>query len=70
MLAQTVNGLYGAEVTHLRGPRKSKQAVDLAALERVSWFDHYRLMGPLRYIPPAELEANYRQRRAGQAATV
>ncbi len=69
-LAETINGLYKAEVIHRRGPWKTKQAVELATLEWVAWFNHHRLMGPLGYVPPAEFEANYHQQRAGQAVTV
>jgi transposase InsO family protein len=69
-LAETINGLYKAEVIHRRGPWKTKQAVELATLEWVSWFNHHRLMGPLGNVPPAQFEANYQQQRAGQAATV
>jgi transposase InsO family protein len=69
-LAETINGLYKAEVIHRRGPWKTKQAVELATLEWVSWFNHHRLMEPLDYLPPAEFEANYHRHRAGQAATV
>ncbi len=69
-LAETINGLYKAEVIHRRGPWKTKQAVELATLEWVAWFNHHRLMQPLGYVPPAEFEANYHQQRAGQAATV
>ncbi len=69
-LAETINGLYKAEIIHRRGPWKTKQAVELATLEWVSWFNHHRLMGPLGNVPPAEFEANYHQQRAGQAATV
>ena len=69
-LAETINGLYKAEVIHRRGPWKTKQAVELATLEWVAWFNHHRLMGPLGYLPPAEFEANYHRHSAGQAATV
>jgi len=69
-LAETINGLYKAEVIHRSGPWKTKQAVELATLEWVSWFNHHRLMGPLGYVPPAEFEANYHRQSAGQAATV
>jgi len=68
-LAETINGLYKAEVIHRR-PWKTKQAVELATLEWVSWFNHHRLMEPLNYILPAEFEANYHQQRAGRAASV
>jgi transposase InsO family protein len=69
-LAETINGLYKAEVIHQRGPWKTKQAVELATLEWVSWFNHHRLMEPLGYLPPAEFEANYHHQCAGQAAPV
>jgi len=67
-LAETINGLYKAEVIHRRGPWKTKQAVELATLEWVAWFNHHRLMEPLGYLPPAEFEANYHRQRAGQTA--
>jgi putative transposase len=58
-LAETINGLYKAELIHRRAPWKTKQAVEVATLEWVAWFNHHRLMEPLGYIPPAEAEANY-----------
>lgn len=57
-LAETINGLYKAEVIHRRS-WKTREAVELATLEWVAWFNHHRLMEPLGYIPPAEAEANY-----------
>jgi len=67
-LAETINGLYKAELIHRRGPWKSREAVELATLEWVSWFNHQRLMEPLGYIPPAEAEANYYRQLTGQVA--
>ncbi len=58
-LAETINGLYKAELIHRRAPWKTREAVELATLEWVAWFNHHRLMEPLGYIPPAEAEANY-----------
>jgi putative transposase len=58
-LAETINGLYKAEMIHRRAPWKTKEAVELATLEWVSWFNHHRLLEPIGYIPPAEAEANY-----------
>ncbi len=58
-LAETINGLYKAELIHRRAPWKSKKAVELATLEWVSWFNHHRLLEPIGNIPPAEAEANY-----------
>jgi transposase InsO family protein len=58
-LAETINGLYKAELIHRRAPWKTKEAVELATLEWVHWFNHHRLLEPIGYIPPAEAEANY-----------
>ncbi|MDT7834114.1 IS3 family transposase [Aquabacterium sp. OR-4] len=65
-LAETINGLYKAEVIHRRS-WKTREAVELATLTWVSWFNNHRLMGPLGYIPPAEAEANYYRQLASQA---
>jgi len=67
-LAETINGLYKAELIHRRAPWKTIEAVELATLEWVSWFNHHRLMEPLGYIPPAEAEANYYRQLASQVA--
>ena len=58
-LAETINGLYKAEVIHRRGPWRSFEAVEFATLEWVDWFNHRRLMEPIGNIPPAEAEARY-----------
>jgi transposase InsO family protein len=58
-LAETINGLYKAEVIHRRGPWKSLTAVEFATLEWVDWFNHRRLLEPLGNIPPAEAEKRY-----------
>lgn len=55
-LAETINGLYKAEVIHRRGPWRSLERVEFATLEWVDWFNHRRLMGPIGSIPPAEAE--------------
>ena len=67
-LAETINGLYKAELIHRRAPWKTKESVELATLEWVSWFNHHRLLEPLGYIPPAEAEANYYGQHNRQAA--
>jgi putative transposase len=58
-LAETINGLYKAEVIHRRGPWRSFEAVEFATLEWVDWFNRRRLLEPIGNIPPAEAEANY-----------
>jgi putative transposase len=67
-LAETINGLYKAELIHRRAPWKTREAVELATLEWVSWFNNQRLLAPHGYVPPAEAEANYYRQLAGQAA--
>ena len=66
-LAETINGLYKAEVIHRRGPWRSFEAVEFATLEWVDWFNNRRLLGPIGNIPPAEAEAAYYAQIAGQA---
>ncbi|AEJ00185.1 Integrase catalytic region [Nitrosomonas sp. Is79A3] len=58
-LAETINGLYKAELIHKQGPWKNRESVELATLNWVFWFNHQRLLGPIGYIPPAEAEAQY-----------
>jgi putative transposase len=58
-LAESINGLYKAEVIHRRGPWRSIEAVEFATLEWVDWFNRRRLLGPIGNIPPAEAEANF-----------
>jgi transposase InsO family protein len=69
-LAETINGLYKAELIHKRAPWKSREAMELATLEWVVWFNHHRLLEPIGYIPPAEAEANYFWQLAEEATTV
>lgn len=57
-LAETINGLYKAEVTQRRSWR-SRNELELATLRWVDWFNRRRLLGPIGFIPPAEAEANY-----------
>ena len=58
-LAETINGLYKAEVIHRRGPWRSMEAVEYATLEWVDWFNNRRLLEPIGNIPPVEAEAAY-----------
>ncbi len=57
-LAETINGLYKAEVVHRRSWR-TLQDVELATLEWVHWYNRHRLLGPLGYVSPAEAEEAY-----------
>jgi putative transposase len=58
-LAETINGLYKAEVIHRRGPWRSFEAVEFATLTWVDWFNKRRLLEPIGNIPPAEAEERY-----------
>ena len=58
-LAETINGLYKAEMIHRRGPWRSFEAVEFATLEWVDWFNTRRLLEPIGNVPPAEAEARY-----------
>ena len=68
-LAETTNGLYKAELIHRRAPWKTREAVELATLKWVSWFNYHRLLEPIGYLPPAEAEANYWRQQAQVSAT-
>jgi transposase InsO family protein len=59
-MAETINGLYKAEVIHKRRWR-TRAEVELATLEWVDWFNHRRLLEPIGNIPPAEAEERYYQ---------
>jgi len=65
-LAETINGLYKAELIY-RQSWKSREAVEMATLKWVHWYNHQRLLSSIGYIPPAEAEANFHQQQTGQA---
>ena len=66
-LAETINGLYKAEVIWRRGPWRNFEAVEFATLKWVDWFNNKRLLEPIGNIPPAEAEARYYAQTAGHA---
>jgi putative transposase len=47
-LAETLKGLYMAELIHCRAPKKTKESLEWATLEWVSCFNHHhhRLLEP------------------------
>lgn len=51
-----------------RSPWKTKAAVELVTLERVSWFNHQQLLEPIGDAPPVEAEQRYYQQLSAQAA--
>jgi putative transposase len=62
-LAETIIGLFKAEVIHRRGPWRSFEAVEYATLEWVDWFNTRRLLESIGNIPPAEAEARFYEQR-------
>jgi putative transposase len=68
-LAESINGLYKAELIHRRAPWKTRESVELATLQWVHWFNHHRLLEPIGYIPPAEAEVRYYRQFAERSET-
>jgi putative transposase len=66
-LAESVIGLFKAEVIRQGGPWKGLEDVEFAVLEWVWWFNHHRLLEPLGYLPPAEYEEAFHSRQESQA---
>ena len=58
-MAETVIGLYKAEVIEARGPWRHLEAVEFATPEWVDWFNRRRLLEPIGHVPPAEYEEQY-----------
>lgn len=50
-LAETIDGRYKATLIHRRRLWRSFDAVELAALEWVDWFNHQRLLAPFSDTP-------------------
>jgi putative transposase len=66
-LAETVHGLYKAELIERQGHWRSVEQVELATAGWVHWWNERRLHSALGYVPPAEHEAAYWQRQAAAA---
>jgi len=66
-LAETVNGLYKAEVIHRRPSWRRREDVEWATLHWVDWYNNRRLTELLGNIPPAEAEAAYYSQIPGLA---
>jgi putative transposase len=58
-LAETVNGLYKAEVIWRQQLWPNASAVEMATLRWTDGFNNHRLFGAIGHIPPAESETNY-----------
>ena len=63
-LAETVVGLYKSELINPQRPWKTLEALEIATLHYIDWFNNRRLYEENGDIPPVELEqAYYRQYR-------
>ena len=60
-LAETIIGLFKAEVIHRRPSWRTADAVEWETLKWVDWFNHRRLLGPIGHIPPAEAERAFHE---------
>jgi putative transposase len=66
-MAESIIGLYKAEVIHPRGPWRTVDPVEYSTLEWVEWFNKRRLLGPIGYVSPALYEATWYEAQDGQA---
>jgi putative transposase len=66
-LAETVIGLYKAELIKPRAPWRTAGQAEVATLHYIDWFNHRRLFEACGDIPPAELEAAYHRQNVSIA---
>ena len=66
-LAETIIGLFKAEVIRRNGPWRNLDEVEFATLVWVDWFNHRRLLSSIGDVPPAEFEAMYYEAQEGPA---
>jgi transposase InsO family protein len=69
-LAETINGLFKAEVIWPNGPWRTIEEVEFAVLEWVDWFNNRRLLSSIGDVPPAEFEAMYYAAKEGPTTAV
>lgn len=69
-LAETIKGLCKTELIHKHAPWKTREAVELATLKWVAWFNNHRLLESIGYIPPAEAEVKCYRKFAKESNTV
>jgi putative transposase len=58
-LAETVNGLYKAELIRRRGPWRGAEHVELVTATYVDWWNNRRLHSACEDMPPAEYELRF-----------
>ena len=65
-MAESVIGLFKAEVIYARGPWRNFEIVEYATLEWVDWFNNRRLLEPIGHVPPTEFEEAYYRQQSSQ----
>jgi len=58
-LAETIIGLFKAEVINRLGPWKSMREVEWETLRWVDWYNNRRLLSTIAYVTPAEAEETF-----------
>jgi len=66
-LAESVIGLFKAELIHRRGPWKGYEDVEYATLTWVAWYNDSRLHESLGYRSPARFEQAFHDHQTAQA---
>ena len=69
-LAETINGLYKAELIRPNAPWRNLEEVEFATLEWVDWFNNRRLLSSIGDVPPAEFEEMHWARQQSQTTEV
>jgi putative transposase len=68
-LAETTIGLYKTECADYEGPWLTVEALELATLIWVDWWNETRLHSSIGDIPPVEYEHNYHRAQHTPAST-
>jgi putative transposase len=58
-MAESIIGLFKTELIRRHGPWRSLDAVELATMEWVDWYNNLRLFEAIADMPPVEAEANH-----------
>jgi len=69
-MAESVNGLYKAELVRWEGPWRNASDLELATLGYLDWFNNTRIHSALDYRTPAEVEAEYYSQQAAREHTL
>jgi transposase InsO family protein len=66
-MADSVIGLFNAEVICARRPWRGLEPVEYGNLQWVDWFNNRRLPEPIGHVPPREFEQKYYRQQTRQA---